>query len=110
MAGFIYILTNASKTVLYTGVTNDLQRRIEEHRASRGRAFSSRYRVAKLVYFEQYDRIEAAIAREKQIKSWSRKRKVHLIATFNKPWKDLYEEYGGPACRIVWNREPMDRG
>ena len=88
----VYIMTNARNTVLYTGVTNNLRRRALEHRSGSGGVFTKRYRAAKLVYFEVGDDVTQAILREKQIKSWKRKRKVDLINAFNPDWKDLYEE------------------
>jgi putative endonuclease len=91
---FTYILTNAHHTVLYTGVTNDLQRRVLDHRAG-NTAFTKKYNVTKLVYVESGDDINVAIAREKQIKGGSRKKKLELINSMNPEWKDLYQEYFG---------------
>jgi putative endonuclease len=88
----VYILANATNTVTYTGVTNDLYRRIDEHRKKSIKGFTSRYNINKLVYFEAGDDIEGAILREKQIKSWSREEKVKLVNTTNKEWRDLYED------------------
>jgi putative endonuclease len=86
----VYILTNGWNTVLYTGVTSDLTKRIAEHRAGvNPDSFSSRYRLNKLVYFETTSDIRAAIAREKQIKAGSRKKKVELIEAINPDWNDL---------------------
>jgi putative endonuclease len=84
----IYILTNDRHTVLYTGVTNNLQRRISEHRAGFS-SFTSRYNVHKLVYFEEFHEVNDAIAREKQIKGGSRQKKVALIDGTNPDWRDL---------------------
>jgi putative endonuclease len=75
--------------VLYTGVTNDLQRRVSEHRSPENRGFTSRYKVDKLVYYEEFDDIEEAIAREKQIKGGSRQKKIDLVNSMNPWWKDL---------------------
>ena len=86
-------MTNSHNTVLYTGVTNHLQRRVLEHRAGQGSGFTKKYNVVKLVYVESGDDINSAIAREKQIKAGSRKKKVALIESMNPEWKDLYEEY-----------------
>ena len=86
---FVYILTNLHKTTLYTGVTNDLYRRLLEHKHGDGKSFTKRYRVVRLVYFEIYREIEDAIAREKQIKGGSRQKKVDLINAFNPEWIDL---------------------
>jgi putative endonuclease len=91
----VYIMTNTHNTVLYTGVTNQLQRRVLEHRAGGGSAFTKKYNVTKLVYVESGDDINSAIAREKQIKAGSRKKKVALIESMNPEWNDLYEEYFG---------------
>lgn len=89
---YVYILTNKHNTVLYTGVTNNLIRRVNEHREKSGSKFTSRYNVYKLVYFEHFILIQEAINREKQIKGGSRKKKINLIESMNKEWKDLYEE------------------
>lgn len=90
---FIYILSNKNNTALYTGVSNDLERRIFEHKEKgRKSAFTARYNVEKLVYYERFAHIEEAIAREKQIKAGSRQKKVDLIESINPEWKDLQEE------------------
>ncbi len=88
----VYIMTNNVHTVLYTGVTNDLYRRVNEHKAGKGGGFTSKYKVVKLVYFECGDDITAAIDREKQIKGGSRQRKIDLINQINPEWKDLFDE------------------
>ncbi len=88
----VYIMTNIRNTVLYTGVTNNLKRRVLEHKTRAGGGFTKRYNVNKLIYFEVGDDVNQAIFREKQIKSWNRKRKEELINGFNPEWKDLYEE------------------
>ena len=84
-------MTNTTNTVTYTGVTNDLYKRIYEHKNKLVGGFTARYNIAKLVYYETCENIESAILREKQIKSWSREDKVKLISTMNKDWHDLYE-------------------
>ena len=89
---YIYILTNKRNTVLYTGVTNDLARRVEEHKSHLVKGFTRRYNINKLVYYETYTDVRDAIAREKQIKSGNRKRKIALIESINSDWKDLTEE------------------
>jgi putative endonuclease len=89
---FVYIMTNKYNTVLYTGVTNNLERRVMEHKEGLGSIFTSRYHVTKLVYFETYENINFAIAREKQIKGGSRQKKIDLIKGLNPDWKDLSEE------------------
>ncbi|MBR1538805.1 MAG: GIY-YIG nuclease family protein [Bacteroidales bacterium] len=87
--GYIYIITNPSKTVLYTGVTNDLIRRIDEHKGGRGSLFASKYHCNNLVYFERFPSIEQAIIREKQIKKYPRLWKNNLIQSINPTWEDL---------------------
>ena len=89
---FVYIMTNKSKT-LYTGVTNNLQRRVYEHKEKIFKGFTAKYNVTKLVYFEIFNDINSAIRREKQIKGWLRKKKIDLIETTNPEWKDLSEEW-----------------
>jgi len=89
---FVYILTNKNNTVLYTGITNNLKRRIYEHREKFVRGFTNKYNIKKLVYFEIFMDAENAILREKQIKGGSRAKKKKLINTINPSWKDLYEE------------------
>jgi putative endonuclease len=89
---FIYILTNKTNTVLYTGVTNNLVRRLEEHHHPLPFSFTGRYKVTKLVYFEETTDINADIAREKQIKAGSRQKKIDLINSINPIWKDLASE------------------
>ena len=89
----VYIMTNARNTVLYTGVTNNIQRRVLEHRSGTGSKFTKKYNVVKLVYVECGDDVNMAIFREKQIKAGSRKKKLELIKSINPEWKDLYEEY-----------------
>ena len=88
----VYMMTNAHNTVIYTGVTNDLARRVYEHKNGLGGIFTKKYNVVKLVYFEVADDVQAALAREKQIKGGSRKKKIDLIESVNAEWKDLYEE------------------
>ena len=90
---YVYIMTNLHNTVLYTGVTNDLQRRVQEHKTGKGGVFTKKYNVTKLVYYECGDNVNVAIFREKQIKAGSRQKKVDLINRLNPEWKDLYEEY-----------------
>jgi len=91
--GWTYILTNKNHTVLYVGVTSNLPKRIEEHKTGKYKtSFTHRYNVTILVYFEKYESIVAAIAREKQIKAGSRQKKLDLINGLNPEWKDLTEE------------------
>ncbi len=88
----VYILTNRRHTVLYTGVTNDLRRRVYEHKSKLVEGFAKRYNVDKLVYYEVFEHPEYAIRREKQIKSGSRVRKIALVNGMNPQWRDLYLE------------------
>ncbi|MGZ6317649.1 MAG: GIY-YIG nuclease family protein [Anaerolineales bacterium] len=87
----MYIMTNKYDTVLYTGVTNNLQRRVWEHKSGVGSKFASKYRTTKLVYYEVTNSIKAAITREKQIKAGSRQKKIDLINSINSEWRDLAE-------------------
>ena len=87
---YVYILTNTYNNVLYTGITNDLERRCLEHKKKYVNGFTQKYNVGKLVYFETYNEAEAAIKREKQIKGYSRSKKIALIEGFNKGWGDLF--------------------
>ena len=92
MQYYIYILSNKNKNVIYTGVTNDLVRRVYEHKNHLDKgSFTSRYNVENLVYYEVTSNVEAAIEREKQIKGWNRKRKNKLIESKNPNWDDLYQ-------------------
>lgn len=93
---YVYIMTNRSRT-LYTGVTNDLARRVYEHKHKLIPGFTSRYAISRLVYFESTPDVRAAIAREKEIKGWVRKKKVALIESVNRDWKDL---------SAAWSAEP----
>lgn len=88
--GYIYILTNKNNAVIYTGVTSNLTNRLYQHRTGYFKdSFTSRYNVTKLVYFEKFENIEFAIAREKQLKAGSRQKKINLINGFNPQWKDI---------------------
>ncbi len=86
---YVYILTNTHHNVLYTGVTNDLERRCYEHKQKKLKGFTKKYNVDKLIYFERFDSFDSAIEREKQIKGFSREKKLALINQFNKDWKEL---------------------
>ena len=88
----VYIMSNGRNTVLYTGITNDLKRRVYEHKNGLGGGFTKRYQVHKLVYYEISNDVRAAIAREKQIKGGSRQKKVDLVNSLNPAWRDLYDE------------------
>jgi putative endonuclease len=89
----VYLLTNTHNTVLYTGVTDDLQRRVLEHRSGTGGAFTKKYNLHKLVYYESGEDVSVAIFREKQIKAGSRQKKVDWITSLNPDWKDLFDEF-----------------
>jgi putative endonuclease len=86
---YVYIITNKINTVLYTGITNNIERRIYEHKNKNIEGFSSKYNLNKLVYYEETNDVISAIEREKQIKSGSRKSKIDLISGTNPNWKDL---------------------
>ena len=91
MQYYVYILTNNHNTVLYTGVTNDLRKRVYEHKNHLDiGSFTAQYNIEKLVYFEVSSDVKVAIEREKQIKGWNRKRKNKLIESKNPNWVDLY--------------------
>ena len=90
---YVYILANATNVAIYTGVTNNLLRRVYEHKNNLAPdSFTSRYNIHKLVYYEQTSDVRSAIEREKQIKSWSRAKKNKLVNSSNHEWKDLYFE------------------
>ena len=89
--GYVYILSNRKHTVLYIGVTNNLQRRLYEHKNEMVDGFTKRYHIHRLVYFEEFEHIDQAIAREKMLKGWRRDRKDALITSFNPEWNDLSE-------------------
>ena len=92
MQYYVYILTNENGNVLYTGITNNLMRRVYEHKNHLDKgSFTARYNVEKLVYYEVTSDVTAAIEREKQIKGWNRKRKNKLVESKNPNWDDLYE-------------------
>jgi putative endonuclease len=89
---FVYILASKRHGTLYIGVTNNLARRIFEHKNKLVPGFTKQYNVNKLVYFEEYNDINQALLREKQLKKWYRQWKINLIEDFNPEWKDLYDE------------------
>ena len=86
---WVYIMTNRSAHAMYIGVTNDLERRVWEHRQGFGSEFAKKYRIDRLVYTEEYQQVSEAIAREKQLKGWRRLRKNELVMTTNPKWEDL---------------------
>ena len=89
---YVYILASKRNGTLYTGVTNDLMRRVYEHRNDFTKGFTKKYGVHELVYFEQCEDYESGVQREKRIKEWKRKWKIELIEKANPEWNDLYEE------------------
>jgi len=99
---YVYIMTNRSKT-LYTGVTNDIERRVYEHKRKLIDGFTKRYNLTKLVYYESTNDVRSAIRREKQIKGWLRGKKIALIESLNPLWRDLsngwYEKQPDPSLR-----------
>ena len=90
---YVYMMTNRSRT-LYTGVTNDLRRRVYEHKHKLIEGFTKKYNITILVYYEETTDIRSAIAREKQIKGWLRSKKIALIESMNPQWQDLSEDWG----------------
>lgn len=88
--GYIYILTNNTNKVLYTGITSNLVKRVYEHKNDLVEGFTKKYRTHKLVYYEIFENVVNAIEREKQIKGWLRAKKILLIEGFNPKWNDLY--------------------
>ena len=86
---YVYMLTNRSRVVLYTGVTNRLEVRLWFHSNAQARSFTKRYKVDRLVYYEEYDNPGDAIAREREIKAWRREKKNQLVETLNPTWDDL---------------------
>ena len=102
---YTYIMTNKSGT-LYTGVANDIFRRVWEHKTGKGSAFTGKYKITRLIYYEEYGDIREAILREKQIKGWVRVKKITLIETENPKWEDLSRDWfevdpvkGDPSLR-----------
>ncbi|HEV3052347.1 MAG TPA: GIY-YIG nuclease family protein [Longimicrobium sp.] len=97
---YVYVLASLSRT-LYIGVTNDLARRMYEHRHKMTRGFTAQYHIHRLVYFEHTTDVNAAMKREKQIKKWSRKKKAELIESVNAAWLDLSEELFPDLPKVV---------
>jgi len=89
---FVYLLTNWNNKVMYVGVTNDLDRRMYEHKNKLIEGFSEKYNINKLVYFEETIDVTAALAREKEIKKWHRQKKNNLVLSVNPEWKDLNKQ------------------
>ena len=90
---YIYLLTNLHNKVMYVGITSDLIRRIHEHKTGSVEGFTSKYNLAKLVYFEQTTDVTSAITREKQIKKWRREKKNRLVEELNPEWRDLSDDF-----------------
>ena len=88
---YVYILTNTNNSVVYIGVTNDLKRRVYEHKTELIDGFTKRYHIHKLIYYEEYSDPYSAIKREKQLKGWNRERKNNLIETKNPDWNDWFD-------------------
>ena len=97
---WVYIITNRHDSVLYIGMTNDLVRRVSEHRSGEIHGFASAYRCRKLLYYEHYSDVQDAIGRETQLKKWSRAKKVALIATMNPRWDDLAPQILGQESEM----------
>ncbi|HYC65996.1 MAG TPA: GIY-YIG nuclease family protein [Reyranellaceae bacterium] len=98
---YTYIVTNVPRSVLYVGVTNDIGRRVLEHREGKGGGFTAGYKASVLVYAEEFEQVDDAIVREKQLKGWTRARKNALIEASNPTWADLLDADGpkGPSLR-----------
>jgi putative endonuclease len=95
MTYYVYVLSSRKNGTLYIGITNDIARRVWEHRQGTGSRFVKRYGITRLVYLEPHDDIERAIQREKTMKEWSRAWKVRLIEKDNPEWEDLYDRMNG---------------
>jgi putative endonuclease len=91
--GFVYIMSNKNRTTFYIGITNNLERRVAEHRLGEGSTFTSKYKLFDLVFFEMIPNIQQAIAREKQLKRWHREWKINLIREENPEMKDLAADW-----------------
>jgi putative endonuclease len=97
---FVYLLTNWNNKVMYIGMTNNLVRRVYEHKTKAVKGFTEKYNVHKLVYFEETSDVNAAIAREKEIKKWRREKKNELVIRVNPKWRDLAVDIGLPPCHF----------
>jgi putative endonuclease len=100
---WVYIVSSGSGT-LYIGVTNNIERRMREHKSGEFKGFASTYRCDRLVYYESFDEIQKAIGREKQLKGWVRRKKIGLIESLNPRWQDLAEKWG---ARMAFAGESM---
>lgn len=94
--GYVYILASQPQGTLYIGVTSDLMKRVYEHKTKVADGFTKRYNIGMLVYFEQFEEISAAIAREKRLKKYNRDWKINLIEARNPHWEDLYSNLAAP--------------
>jgi putative endonuclease len=101
----VYILTNKIRGTLYIGITNNLRRRVFEHKLGHIKGFTEKYDLKKLVYVEQFEDVNCAIYREKQLKRWHRNWKINLIESKNPEWTDLYEKIFGPIYDISMDPE-----
>ncbi|ACR78865.1 GIY-YIG nuclease family protein [Kosmotoga olearia] len=90
--GFVYIMSNPGRTTFYIGVTNNLLRRVKEHKSKKIEGFASKYNCVDIVYYESFEQISSAIEREKQLKTWKRQWKIALIEKVNPEMRDLYED------------------
>jgi len=108
--GFIYFMSNAYNNVLYIGVTNNLTRRVAEHKAKINKGFTYKYNCDKLVYYEVFDSIVDAIAREKQLKNWKREWKNELVVKQNEGWEDLSDSVGVTEEMIIATKEFYKEG
>ena len=102
---FVYILSNRSH-ILYIGLTNGLTKRVKQHRELKPGTFTARYKITRLVYFERYQYINNAIAREKELKHWTRAQKIALIESTNPTWEELMPEVPSPALTAA-NADPL---
>jgi putative endonuclease len=101
---YVYLMTNRSRVVLYTGITNSLERRTWYHRSGNTKSFTKNYKVDRLVYYERFNYARSAISREKEIKGWRREKKNELVRTLNPRWKDLGKELFDPRSGEVTRR------
>jgi putative endonuclease len=102
---YVYMMTNRSRVVLYTGVTKSLERRTWHHRSGNPKSFTKTYKVDRLVYYERFNDARSAIQREKEIKGWRREKKNELVRALNPKWKDLGQELFDPGSGKVTRRE-----
>jgi len=100
---YVYILSNFRRTTLYTGITSNLVKRVYEHKNNLADGFTKKYQIHDLLYYEVFEDPNSAIEREKQIKSWSRKKKDQLIMQFNPELKDLYSDRESPELLLLMN-------